>query len=612
MADVSHLISLGIGSPSGVGHFVRVGLSSEADGGPSHLITLGIGTPAGIGEFIRVGLGTDANAVTFLGISSTAQVNGPAIVALDVIVTSTQRPMIVPSIELLVEGSPDTWLDITDDVVVDPIRWSRGIFGSGPLDLLARPGTMTFSLDNTETNATGVPYLYSPGHGNCLAGFRHGAIVRLHLSDGVNERYVFRGRLRNIDPDPDLYGLQLTRCLANDWLSDFATYDAGQLALREDVRSDELLTDLINSLPTQPVNQNIDVGLDQYEFAFDDLGGDLPKATAVAQDIVQSERGFMYLRGDFTDGETLRVENRQARALALLVATLLPSNLLHQSNTISVPSNLELVFNDIEVLTVPRSVDTTLVALVQLTSPTEVGPNTTERVFVDYKDPTNESEYVGGKDMVQPVLTTDWTANDERDGSGVDLSGSATVTAVYWGSRCMIEITNAHPTSTMFIRGPGGADGMQCRGYGLYRYRPESSRYTNQNSVDLFGARQLASPLMMPYQGDRNIGQGVASLIGTLYGGLTKTPTQVTPDTFSDAASVAFGIVRDVGDLLSLTETATGVVDARVFIHALSQELGTDNLLRSTYVLAPGDVTDVFILDDVNNGILDTNVLAYA
>src|SRR5687768_10821930 len=212
-------------------------------------ITLGIGTPGGVSSFLLVGLSPSDAAVEL------------------------DRPTVEPTLELLVVGSPEEWHDLTDDLVMEPLRWSRGLFGAGPLDLLARPGSLTWALDNTDDNGAGIPYLCSPGHANCLTGFRHGAIVRLKLSDGTNTRYVFRGRIRRIDPDPDLYGLQLSRCMAMDWLADFAAYDAGQLLLREEVRSDELIQDLIDSLPTQPVNTDIDMGLDEYEFAFDDLGG---------------------------------------------------------------------------------------------------------------------------------------------------------------------------------------------------------------------------------------------------------------------------------------------------------------------------------------------------
>lgn len=522
---------------------------------------------------------------------------------------------VLATLELLVDTSPATWLDLTSDVVNDPIRWSRGIFGSGPLDLLARPGWMTFTLDNTEDNTAKVPYLYSPAHENALTGWRHGRVVRLTLTDGTNTRVKFRGRLKTILPDPDLWGLQVVHCMAQDWLAEFAEYDAGQLDLMQDVRSDELTLALINSLPTQPCNLDVDVGLDEYEFAFDNLGGDLPKATQVAQDIMQSERGFLYLRGDDTDGETLRFENRHARAAAIPVFYFGPDQFPHEPQAVQVPSDQRHIFNDIEVLTVPRRVDPAVQELVVLDSPMEVAPGQMERIFVDYHDPDNEAEFVGAikASGVQPVPNTDYTAFEQRDGTGTNLTGSVSIVVEFFGSRAMIDITNNHASLTAFVRGPGSDEGLRVRAKGLYRYRAVSSRSTNQDSIDEHGVRQLPSPLLMPYQGDRNIGRGVADYLASLYGGLIQSPQQVSPDTFSTEAYIAQGILLDIGDPVELYETATGVRDALCFIHGLQQEIGPDGLLRSTYWLAPGDVTNVLILDDPIHGKLDAgNVLAYA
>jgi hypothetical protein len=44
--------------------------------------------------------------------------------------------LVTPTIEILVNA--DTWVDLRDDLVNEPIRWSRGIFGAGRMDLLGR------------------------------------------------------------------------------------------------------------------------------------------------------------------------------------------------------------------------------------------------------------------------------------------------------------------------------------------------------------------------------------------------------------------------------------------------------------------------------------------
>jgi hypothetical protein len=63
MAEVSELITLGIGTPSGIGPLTLFGLSTPGGGpaepGPNEMISLGIGEPAGITPFILFGLSSE-------------------------------------------------------------------------------------------------------------------------------------------------------------------------------------------------------------------------------------------------------------------------------------------------------------------------------------------------------------------------------------------------------------------------------------------------------------------------------------------------------------------------------------------------------------------------
>lgn len=521
--------------------------------------------------------------------------------------------VVTPRVEALLpdEYGADEWIDITGDLIRDPLRWRRGIFGAGPMDLLASPGSFTFALDNTDQNEAGLEGYWSPGHGNCRDGWRHGVLVRLRLTDGTNTRFVFRGRLRTITPDPETPGLRAVTCVARDWLDDFANLDAVALALQENAGPEDLLQLLVDLAAEAPAHVDFDAGLDAYEFAFDDLGGSIAKASQVAQDILQSEGGYLYVRGDADAGETLRFENRHARAGIDAEYTFTADDISEGAAALQVPSSLEHIFNDIETLTVPRRVDAAATtALVQLDSPISVSAGHTETLFVDYRDPDNEAVFVGGKGMVQPALTTDWTANSAEDGSGSNLGASFTVTASYFGSRVMLEIANTG-TVDGYVRGPSGADGLQCRGRGLYRYRPVSSRGENATSIAAYGRQPLPTPILMPYQGDRNIGQGVAEFRANIHGGLTKVPTRVQIGSELSDALLAQGILRDIGDAIAITDTTTGSDAVLAFIHAVEQELTIEGRLSTWYTLAPGDASNVLILDDLVAGTLDENVLAY-
>ena len=501
--------------------------------------------------------------------------------------------MITATLELELES---VWTDVTEDLWPVAIRWSRGIFDQGPLARIARPGPLVFALDNSDQNSAGTASYYSPGHANVRTGFRHGIGARLKLTDGTNTRYVWRGQLRVIQPDVGVTGPRLTACTAFDWMALFAETDAANLMLREAVRSDELIQDLVDLVSRAPDNTDIDVGQDEYPFAFDDLGGDPPKCTQVAQDVMQSEFGYLYVRGDATDGETLRVENRFAGALASTVAQFTEADLLNASDAVEVPSSLDHIVNDAEVLTVSRRADAAATSvLVQLDGPVHVEAGQSVELFVDYRDPDQAAAYVGGKDMVTPAATTDWTANANEDGSGADLTASVTVDAAPFGSRVMLTLSSLVDA---YVRGPGSTDGLQMRGRGLYRFAPVASHAINSDSIDQFGTRQLPSPLVMPYQNSRQVGQDLSYWVANTYGGLTKAPTRIRLFTELDDLE-AQGILRDLGDQIEISEAQTGVDEAAVFIRGLAQELEiSTGLLKTWYTVAPAEPSKAFIFDE--------------
>lgn len=98
----SSLISLGIGSPADIPHFVLAGLSpQEASGDVNYLISLGIGSPADITHFILGGLspdgsgGIDGSLVATLGAvtasaTGTVAIQGAADVTLGAVTVDAQ------------------------------------------------------------------------------------------------------------------------------------------------------------------------------------------------------------------------------------------------------------------------------------------------------------------------------------------------------------------------------------------------------------------------------------------------------------------------------------------------------------------------------------------
>ncbi len=503
------------------------------------------------------------------------------------------------------ELSPGIWTDISTDVLLrEGVFWEREISGDGPTDVLAGPGSMRFALNNKSSNSGGLAGYYTPGHANVRAGFGLGTRVRLRLVEGAASWYHFLGELKTILPTPGSTGEAPSFCEAVNWFNQFAETRDLRLVLRENYRSDQGISDLVGQVAVAPANQILDVGLDVYAFMFDDVGPNTP-APAIAQDICQSERGYLYVRGDQTDGETLRFENRLARAVASVKETFLEGELVG----ITVPSDQSRMVNIVDVAAFPRSVGTTNVVLVSLDSEVTVHAGETEKIFVDLRDPDNQAEFVGGKNMVAPVSPTDWTANDTSGGGGADVSSDFAVVLTPWGSRALIAITN-NGTATGHLRGPAGADGMQARGLMLARYAPVVRHGENTTSISAHGERPMGRVIDMPYQGDVRVAQDSADFVANLWGGVVNIPTFVSPVT-SRPGVLERCISVDIGDKIVASESMTAVAGAELFIHGVAGEILANRSTGLTYRVAPADTTAVLILDDAVAGKLDANALGF-
>lgn len=516
-------------------------------------------------------------------------------------------------------GSTPAWTDVTEDALARvPIVWSRGIMGSAPNDLVAQPGSLTFALNNGASNSAGTPGYYAPDHDDVREGFAQGTKVRLLIDAGGGvTRYVFAGKLLTAEPDALTDQEGATHCVATDWMQELADFDDLQLELQEDKRADQLIQELIDRIGASaaPENTDLDVGIDTYEFAYDDLGGRQPKAMVIAQSVLENERGFLYVRGNTTDGETLRMENRHARLLASSEDTITGAHF--PKGGLIVPSALGRIINFVEYAVYPRAVDILATTpLVKLNNEVPVGAGETVTLFVDYRDPDNEAEFVGGTDMEQPVADTDYTANRTSGGGGPDITADFSVTLTEFGSRCQLDIENTG-TQLGYLRGPNDEGGMQARGRGLYRYAPFVDSEFNSSSLGTYGHRPMDAPLDMPYQDDRFVGAALAELLVAVYGDLQHVPTEVALITEVEDNLQAF-LPRDIGDMVTITmPELSGVGDKDVFINGIQGQITRGGFVSIRWILGPSPEEEggftFFVLDDATDGLLDSGgTLGYA
>ena len=508
------------------------------------------------------------------------------------------------SVQPQLELTSGVWTDVSVDVVrAEQIRLSYGIRGSGPLDRVAQTGVAMFTQRNDAGCSGGVQGYYSPNHDHARSGFGYGTGFRLAVSYGGTTYYKFRGRLVEIEPVAGQYGLQRTRCRAVDWLEDLAEFQVRRVAAQRDQRADQLLTTLINAMPSaaRPAAQTLDQGTETYPYAFYDLGGGT-SGRALAETLMRSELGHLAVIGDTTQGGTLRFFNRHHRSTADSAVTL--TNSMHE---LRVPSTVDLAFNDVAVTINPVRVDATATTVLWAlsTEPASSRPlipaGQSRTFWGTYHDPDSEDRLIGGTDQVTPVATTDYAANAAQDGTGTDLTASFTVTATFFGGSVKFVVTN---TATV----DGTLTKLQCRGKAIAAVAPLTF---TASSAQPYGERSLR--LDMPYQVDPEVGQGAATYLEAVYRALAQQVTALTFLANDSDTLLTHALAREPGDKITITETVTGLDQVDVFIMGCDLTFGPGDLVRCTWHLAPAVDGEFWILDDPVASVLGVStVLGYA
>ena len=243
------------------------------------------------------------------------------------------------------ELSAGVFTDVTADVITGggrAISGKRGCSQGGPTDLTADIGTLEWWLRNDARPGKPQGY-YSPYHASVRAGFKRGIGVKL-LADTTP---VWRGTIRKISPTSGQFGEQQTYCFASDVVEDFSDTNVKSLAPQVGQTEVQLMQAVIAALPAnaQPSATSYNTALDTYDYAFYEMGGDAPSARALLDNVMQNNRGRLFIAGD----GTLTYLNRHTLSQKTSSFTLTNS-----FQGIVVADGLESVYNRIQITQHPK------------------------------------------------------------------------------------------------------------------------------------------------------------------------------------------------------------------------------------------------------------------
>lgn len=394
-----------------------------------------------------------------------------------------------------------SWTLIDD---IQPARAEWGIIGNNPVDRVADTGELTFYLNNS----TGQ---YTPGGPSALAGWKKGIPVKLVVTYDGEDFIRFRGVISEIEPRP-LSKDKRVRVVVLDWLDYAARHPIVNPGIQTDKRGDEVLTTVMNEIEVAPQAYSFDTGTETFPTVFDTTTSKT-KAYNEFSKVAFSELGYVYLKKDKTNGETLVFEAADARhgwrtpdeiPLSSSASGFLLKEdggyLLKEDggriilNQIAAPPTMdgttimdfdapygEHVINRMTGYAYPRKLDTSAQVLFTLSYPIVIGSGQTYILKGTWADPAGGLP-INAQNVVTPVATTDYLANTASDGSGSNLTSDLTISTWTPGTEGFTAVLSNGGASTMYVTR------FSPRGTGIYLYNPIEHAATDSASITEYEA----------------------------------------------------------------------------------------------------------------------------
>lgn len=491
------------------------------------------------------------------------------------------------------------WTNVATDVLIDtPIQCSYGIQGSDPTNRVAGTGTLTFALNNSVSNSGGLLGYYSPDNANCRSGFALGTMVRYLVTYGGVTYYKFIGTIDEITPTTGLHGDRITLVTACDWMDEAANTTLNNVAVQLNVRSDQVFSYLLNNCTRLPAAQSIGTGLDTYPFALDTARVDQIALLEEFQKLAMSEVGFVYVKGDTTQGGTLVFESRTDRAGKSVALSTFSNTMMD----VSVKRGRSTIITRVQAVVHPRTVDaaatTVLFNLPTGVSQISLGAGESRTIVCLYTDPTLRASRVAATAQVTPVATTDYLFNSASDGSGSNLTGSLTVEVTLGSDSTTVVLTNTGTVTGYVIK-------LQLRGKGLYDYQPVIATQQSTSAQLTYGLRTMNYD--MPYQSDPNVVNGAATYFLAQYVSPVSQCDNLVVDANASAALMTACLAREPGDCIAFQETVSGLTTATLFfIQNVSIEQGGRGNIRVAFGLVRASLSQFWLLGVVGASELDS------
>ena len=490
--------------------------------------------------------------------------------------------------------------DISKDVVSE-ISCTYGIRGNDINDRVASVGELKFTLRNDTGCIGGVENYYTPNTLNTKLGWMKSIPIRLSFTYRTERVTKFTGHIAELNIDLENKRVEV---LVKDWLDYAEKFPMKLMSYAENKNIGEVTDLILSGISIQPANKSYGIGSNTFTSIFDTVKN-RTKALGEFQKLALSEMGFIYIRNDPRNGETLKVDGMTTRngnavnqvpTLDYLITQSLDYLITQSGDRLLIIEAQDAdmnnrayevdftygdrIVNIINAKYYPRKIDTTEQVLYSLDKAIYLPAYGTTKIEVDYKDPANQSSSVAGKNMVNPVTTTDYLMNTLESGSGTDLTGNLIVSATYYATSISYNLTNSGATAGYITK-------LQARGYGIYLYNPtDYNASDNISSIPSYG--ELETSLDLKYLNDPTRAKHYADNLLSLL----RFPA-VNVNSFSFLANrsekdLLHFMYLDCGDMLQIVDDKVDVTSyafSYYYINGIEFTVTQGGLIKFTWIV---------------------------
>ncbi len=486
------------------------------------------------------------------------------------------------------------FVDISADLVNKfPLRMRRGIFGNGPKDRVATPGSMTFNLNNSAVNSGAALGYYSPDHGSARSGFELGMETRLKLIYSGTDYYKFRGDAISIEPLAGSQRGRYTSVVATDYIDKLMRQKVSQLAVQAGKRPDEIITTLVAQMPTAPDNTSYATGLETFTYVLHDVKDESTSILNAITRAVSSSLGYFFVNGDQSAGEVLTYHTRNNRLNVTSTATL-------NDNMVELKTSrpIDRILNKIVTVPTPARVDAAAITILfSQASERELAPGETVTIIARYRDPNNEATRVAGLEIVDPLVAdTDYKMSSLAGDGGNDMNGDLAVVITKGGNNSTLALTNNGKVI-------GYINLLQIRGKGLYLFSPVEVLSEDGTSQSTYGERTLVYKL--PYQDSLNIAKDFADHFLAAYKDPVTFVDSIEFIANTNATLMTAALAVEIGDQVTITETVTGLAAVDYFVNGIELVITGSGKIMCKWIVTVADTNTYWILGDATDGKLD-------